>query len=96
MNLTEAERILGVKAGASAEAVRAAFYARAKAVHPDTTQAPFFSSLAVMEAKQARDLLLERAGVTPTSAKPCPVCRGTGIQVIGLRRVPCVRGCDST
>lgn len=95
MNLSEAERILGVKAGASAEEVRAAFSKRVKEDHPDrwgvSLREQKYASMG--ELKRARDKLLERAGVTPTAAKGCPICRGTGVQVIGFRRVPCVRGC---
>lgn len=98
MSLSEAERILGVKAGASAEKVRAAFSATVKRWHPDVLERNWEDRSGevgpgMAAIKKARYLLLERAGVT-SSARPCPVCRGTGIQVIGLRRVSCIRGCD--
>ena len=104
MSPDKAAKVLGVAVGASAEAVRARFAAAVKESHPDTRPdyngPPIAPPLAPIEAhsmatlKEARDVLLARASHSQPPAASCPVCRGTGIQAIGLRRFPCVRGCE--
>lgn len=101
MNLRDATRILTpyLPAGAvGPESVRRAFAEAVRVHHPDTRTTistpggVWFPSM--KEIKDARDVLLAHyTGRVPDSAKVCPVCRGTGVQTIGVRRVPCVRGC---
>lgn len=93
MNLSQAERILGVKLGSSDDAVRLAFSVAVKANHPDTAALgePGATLWGMAQLKQARDLLL--GGSRGGTIVFCPHCRDTGWQSIGLHRVSCVKGC---
>lgn len=109
MSPSEAERILGVKSASTPDEIRAAFAQAVKFNHPDAWPLhshiaalrvhhgdPPMPKLWPMQAlKDARDTLLSLAGHHATTpAPPCPICRGTGIQMVRMARVPCVRGCD--
>lgn len=101
MNLREAHRLLDphLPAGpVGPESIRSAFAAAVLANHPDTmANAPSGLLVSMAQLKQARDVLLAHyGGRAPESERVCPVCRGSGWQAVGLRRYPCLKGCDPT
>jgi hypothetical protein len=100
---SQAAKILGCEVLASPDEVRAAFAKCAKILHPDTEDGmyavqppaewarmggPVIATISGL--KQARDVLLQRP------AQACGVCRGTGWQSVGMKRVRCVKGCDES
>lgn len=100
MRLHEARRILTpyLPAGAvTSESVRAAFREAVKANHPDSWDEAIEvrNPIRMDKLKEARDVMLASLGnAQEQPAGACPVCRGSGYQAIGMRKVPCVRGCD--
>lgn len=108
MNLRRAKEILGPYCPGgpvTKESVRAAFAAAVRDSHPDTKPAysgpPVAPPLAPLRAyameelQGARNRWLQDLGEEARTEKVCPVCRGTGVQAIGLKRFSCVRGCEA-
>lgn len=101
MNVRDAKRILGpyMPGGAvTQDSVRSAFAEAVKALHPDSRRGDrgdVNSQWTMHQLKESRELLLGHySGPSVGPASACPVCRGSGWQSIGMRRVPCVKGCD--
>lgn len=93
MNLSEARAVLDLAAiSPTPGAVRAAFAAKVRQLHPDTSDGPQEgASMATLQA--ARDLLLQAVG---GGGGACPYCQGRGFVVKGFARVPCPKRCPPT
>jgi DnaJ-class molecular chaperone len=70
MHYSEAFEALGLVPGASPSAIRAAYLARAKTLHPDAG-----GSVAAFSALSAAHIAATAYAMT----EPCPTCKGAGI-----------------
>lgn len=79
MTFSEAARTLRVRLdGLTEETLKAAYAARVKALHPDTSSTPSAQAAGSLErCKAARAKLLRYLG----RQTPCPHCEGTGYVV---------------
>lgn len=86
MTYQEALDILGLTGAPSAQEAKEAYRRKVLASHPDhdPTSAVLASQLGAW--RHARDILFSQAD----AEKPCKVCKGVGIVVLGLNRRTCV------
>lgn len=91
MIYSDALRLLGLTGIPSADEVRAAFAKAAKEQHPDTG----CELMHTMDTlKEARGCLLRVGHYQGHITNVCTLCSGTGYQIRGFHRVPCIKGCD--